>query len=194
MSDPTPPAPDRLHPLLARQPRYCTTCGHLLTQPSSEDEPALCEHCLRPYDPADPTTFLPLPPPDPCRWWQTKEVPGLAWLGLYALGSAVIGRFLPAWSYGMGGGDGSTGSAFAGVFTGVAVAIYVMLPWLFACVYLLLVALEHHLRDELVIYLTAGAIVGVVCAAGYHPALLIVGAIVGALAGLVRQARMASHA
>ena len=176
------------------QPRYCMTCGGLLTLPPAQDQPALCEHCLRPFDPADPSTYLPVPPPDPHRWWHTKEVPGLAWLLLYLLGSAIIGTLLPDWVVGIHGRpDRDRVGNAAGAIVAVMLVVFAFIPWLFACTYLLLVALEHHLRDELVIYLTAGAVLGAIGAAGYHPALLLVGGILGTLAGLIRQGLMASH-
>ncbi|MEM1098945.1 MAG: hypothetical protein AAGH92_09165 [Planctomycetota bacterium] len=180
-----------MHPLLAKQPRYCLVCGELLALPKSKGEPAACGHCLKAYDPADPRTFAPEPPPIPRRWWEDDALPGVAGLALYAGGSAAIGAFLPTWVAGIGGGDGSTGSAFAGVTIAVMLAVLVYLPWLFVCVYLLLLTFQNHLRDEVVWYLTAGGLLGMLCAVGYHPALLIVGGILGVLAGLIRQARMA---
>ncbi len=179
-----------MHPLLANQPRYCLACGEPLKLPDSLGEAPRCEHCLKPFDPKDPASFAVDPPSEPVRWWQTEAAPGLAWLVLYPLGCAVIGKLMPTWVYGIGGGSGGTASAFAGVTVAVGLFVFGFLPWHFSCVYLLLVAFEKHLRDEVMWYLIAGALLGAVIAAGYHPALMLVGLLLGLLAGLVRQAWM----
>ncbi|MEM7577568.1 MAG: hypothetical protein AAF328_08840 [Planctomycetota bacterium] len=180
-----------MHPLLAKQPRYCLACGKRLELPHGKGGRAACGHCLNPFDPADPSTFLPVPPPDPYRWWHTKEVPGLTFLLLYVLGSLVIGSLISQWGVNAtGAGNRERVVDAASAIIAVFLILFGLAPWLFACAYLLLVALEHHLRDQIVIYLTVGAIAGAVCAAGYHPALLLVGGILGTLAGFIRQARM----
>ncbi|MEM8783039.1 MAG: hypothetical protein AAGE65_09320 [Planctomycetota bacterium] len=183
-----------MHPLLAKQPRYCLACGERLSLPESKDEPAICGHCLRPFDPADPETFRPVPPPTPRRWWESDALPGGAWLALYATGNAVAGWLMPDWVVWMGGGAGHGQTARAGAAAGVLIAVLWillgLLPWVFACVYLLLLAFENHLRDEVIWYFTAGGLFGVVCTLGFAPPILVVGMILGVLAGLVRQWRM----
>ncbi len=187
-----------MHPLLAKQPRYCLTCGTLLPGPRAGEPEPRCDHCLRPFDPNDPATFSAEPRPEPRRWWQDPAVPGVAWLVVYGVGCLVIGGLLPSWVTWLGGGAGldrdvpdpRAGQA-AGVLVAVFLVVFGFIPWLFACLYLLLLAVEEHLRDEVLWYLTAGAIGGMLCTLGFHPALLLVGIVMGVFAGLVRQWRMA---
>lgn len=190
------PASRTMHPLLAKQPRYCPACGTKLELPEREGDAAACGHCTRPYDPADPSTFLAQPPPRPQRWWESDALPGAAWLVVYAAGCAVCGWRLPGWVVWIDGGAGMSGGGDprAGMAAGVLMAVLWILfgfvPWVFACVYLLLLAFEHALRDEMIWYFTAGALFGLVCTLGFAPAILLLGLILGALAGLVRQWRM----
>ncbi|MEM1446348.1 MAG: hypothetical protein AAGF84_09850 [Planctomycetota bacterium] len=180
-----------MHPLLAKQPRFCLVCGEPLELPASKGQPAACGHCLKPFDPADPRTFVAEPPPVPRRWWESDAVPGVAWLLVYAGGYAVVGWVAPGWAGWIGGGAGSDrAGAAAGALVAALWMVFGFLPWVYACIYLLLLAFEHHLRDEIVWYLTAGALFGVVCTLGLPPAMLLVGLILGLVAGLVRQWRM----
>lgn len=180
-----------MHPLLAQQLRYCLMCGQLLKLPDSPGEQPRCANCERPFDPKDPGTFAVEPPAEPLKWWQSDNVPGAAWLVLFTVGSAVMGGLAPKWSGWIGGSAGADrAGAAAGALMGVILAVFVFIPWLFACIYLLLLAFERHLRDEVMVYLVAGAGLGVVCSLGYHPGLMLAGLMCGLLAGLVRQWRM----
>lgn len=175
-SRPLPPRADMA--MLERTARWCPACGCDLTM---TDQPP-CPRCERPFNPDDPSTTSPKPvEPEQENYWRDKQrIAGYIVLPLFLFGRALInvfGQDMTGFITGSGG--------FAGVAVGVMVTLLII-PWLVATVFFLLIATSDYYNPRTVYCLGFGAIAGIIIVLGLHPVLLLAGVVAGLFAGMVR--------
>lgn len=149
--------------------RYCRTCGNDVSDPGLTQ----CPRCLKPFDPADETTFRDTPKPEPESSWRNSD--RLARVGLFALyllGVLVLSGLTA---------DYDTGNNHA---LG-ALALGLSVPWLIGCIYLALTALGDRLNPKLTATLPLATALGVVFALGSPALVLGAGFLLGPFTGLL---------
>ncbi|MBB6430370.1 hypothetical protein [Algisphaera agarilytica] len=155
--------------------RYCRACGFDLTLV----EVSPCPGCEKEFDPNDDSTTRDTPLPTQDNFFlQKPRVAGYGLLAWFILGRPII-HFV---------GD-SLGGRFADVV--LAFGILALTPWILIGVVLALETIEEHHNPKLVVTLPLGAAFGILLTVGLHPAIILIGAIVGAFAGFIRTWREA---
>ncbi len=159
-------------------PRYCLGCGFDLTE--LDEDARQCPRCGRSFDPADASTYAETAPPsaEPNYWLEPPRLAGYILVPLFLVGRAVTN----AVAAGFGESLGSVGGATVGPL----MVVFLLLPWLFICVYLALVLADDYINPLVGVAVGVGAAFGLLFTFGLHPALLVIGLIIGSFAGFVR--------
>ncbi|MEM9419855.1 MAG: hypothetical protein AAGA25_12515 [Planctomycetota bacterium] len=158
-----------------RPARYCRSCGFDLTL----IDVSPCPGCEKEFDPEDDSTTRGTPLPTQGNFYfQRPRVAGYGLLVWFILGRPII-HFV----------GNSLGGRFADLVIGLGVILLV--PWILVGVMLAFETTEEHHNPKLVVTLPLGAAFGVLLTFGLHPALTVVGAIVGGFGGFLRAYREA---
>ena len=159
-------------------PRYCLGCGFDLTE--LDDDERVCPRCGRSFDPADASTYADSAPPslEPNYWLEPPRLAGYALIPLFLVGRSVTNE--------VGDGFGEMLGSVGGAVVGPLMVVFLLLPWLFACVYLALILVDDWINPLVGVAVGVGAAFGLLFTFWLHPALLVIGLIVGGFAGFVR--------
>jgi hypothetical protein len=158
-------------------PKFCLGCGAELTE---LEDTTQCPHCGRGFNPADDSTYADEPPPslEVPYWRQPPRLAGYVLLPLFLLGRVLI-RAVEGQFAGML-------DTLGGAMAGPLLVVFGLVPWLAGCIYLALIAAEDFFSPRLGPALAVGLLLGVLLTLGLHPALLVIGAILGPFVGLIR--------
>ncbi|MEM1108300.1 MAG: hypothetical protein AAGH99_06380 [Planctomycetota bacterium] len=164
-------SPDDDTELEVHPARYCRSCGFDLTYVDVSP----CPGCDKEFDPEDESTTRDTPLPRQDNYWlQRPRLAGYALLVLFVIGRLVMGFVAE-----------NLGGRFADAVLGFGV-VFLLVPWAFLGVYLLLEALEEHHNPKLIVTLPLGFVFGLLLTLGTHPGVMLAAGIGGAFAGFVR--------